>query len=319
MSAKYIFDTFGRKASYRPSQSAERDIIASYVNSAAREVYNQSDLPELMKEVTVSATPGGMLIMDRQVGEIRAMREEDSRLPWTLRDAYSKYKIGELNAGLWFSWRVVGKRPLLVESMATGLVAAVTPVIDATVTVNILGVTATASRIGEDLPLTALTNASSRSYTDILAIRKSGQTDYDITIRGADATTIAVIPNNQLSSEYLWVDVSSFPGGDTGGTISMEVLYKEAYQNLYDDSDSFAGDAYDDIVVDRAIALWCADNDRTEEAILRDRKATREMGRKIANDDRGQVSIAKFAPHPHDSLIPRAYGYRRRVPSRWYR
>lgn len=316
MSAEYIFRRVAQKIGQKVSDETERQIVADWVNEAVKAIYAESEIPELVKELSgdnaVQATPEGVLVLPRSVGKIRAMREAEGRWPWTLRDSYIKYKKGEQQQGLWFEWQKRGTEPLAVSSFAAGVPSAVVTTIDADLEVTITGTTADADTVSETVTMSALTVAFTKTFTKYIAITKNKATASNVTIK-IGANIIAVIPNNMLESAYQHVDVSKYPSADSTGYIRMEVLYKELCPYLYNDGDVFADNKYDDVIIARAVGLWCEDNDRVEEAILRDRKASRELARVNDDEQRGQVRTAKFEPHPHDGLIPRTVAYRNRT------
>lgn len=317
MSVEYLFRNFGQKCGLRPSEDTERVIIADYVNQAARMLYKEAEIPELIKETTATGTADSILVLPSTVGHIRAMRENVGRWVWTLRDAFNKYKFGEQNAGLWFSWLVKGHYPMLISNYAIsgGDLAINTTAEDAALDVTIVGSTVNQSRyvLTQNFGSASIYLLHPNPFTSIYEIRKNKQTAYDVTITDSVLGNLAVIPNNQLQAKYYWVDVSKYPSQSSVGSVVMDVLYKEAYQYLYNDQDVFAGDNYDDAIIQRALGVWAEDNNRTDEALLRDRKASREMSRNIANEDRGELQLAKVVPNTHDTLIPRNYTFRNRA------
>lgn len=314
MAVESIFRKYGQKVGLKASDSVERQIIADVVNEAARALYNEAEIPHFVKELSgdnaVEATPDGVLILPSEVFLLRAMRETDTRLPWTLRDVFAKYQEGTLVMALWFSWVVIGHRPLAI-SMSAYAASTITVQIgtaDATVMVTITGSTATAEQTSETLTMDAVSKTTTKSFTKIFSITKNITNSENLTIK-AGVNTIATLKNNLLETSYLHVDVSKYPSSTI--PLNMDVLYKEALPYLFNDNDIFADGTYDDVLLNRAIGQWAEDNDKLEEAILRDRKASRELARRMSNEDRGKVQLAKFVAHSHDNLVYRHPFYRR--------
>lgn len=315
MSVEYLFRRFGQKTGLRALEDNERQQIADYVNEAAKAIYEQSEIPELLKELTVTTTAEQILVLPVTVGDVRAMRESTGLWPWTMRDAYSKYQYGVQHAGLWFSWMVKGHRALAITNYAIsgGDLTIDAQGIDANLAVTITGSTATQTKKILTVNPANVSLVHPNPFTSIDSITKNMQTTYDVLVTDSILGQIAKIPNNQKEARYLWVDVSKYPSASSIGSLNMDVLYKEAYQYLYNDADIFADNNYDDVILERALSNWCEDNNQPENAILHDRKSERELGRKMDNSTRGEVEMAKFVPNDYDTLIPRAYTFRNRA------
>lgn len=312
MSAETIFRVVGKKTGQNPSDATERLMIADLVNAAARALYDEVEIPFFVKEATFTATPDAVLVLPTYVGHIRAMRQTDTRVPYTLRDLFSRYQHGTLTQALWFSWTVLGHRALNVSSLPAGALTLTIAIAEPSISVTVVGPTATAARAVQTLVMDATSKSVTTAFTRIDEIFKSAQSTGNINLVSGGTTTIATIPNHHLKSEYLHVDVSQYPSNTVSG-LSMDVLYKETLPYMYADDDEFADGTWDDVLINKCIGLWCEDNALPEEAILRDRKATREAARKLQNINRGIVQVAKFSPHPHDTLVDRSVMYRRNL------
>ena len=116
---------------------------------------------------------------------------------------------------------------------------------------------------------------------------------------------VAVIPNNEKESQYLIVDVSEFPWESTAeqnDAHTLEVVYKKKLPYLSKDSDEFPADGYDNIIVNKVMQLYMEEQGKIEEAMLYDKKASRSMGRRNSDLQRGQRQKVRFDKHPHDKL-----------------
>ena len=116
---------------------------------------------------------------------------------------------------------------------------------------------------------------------------------------------VALIPNNEKESQYLIVDVSEFPlesDAAQNDQNTLEVLYKEKLPYLSKDSDEFPADGYDNIIVNKVMQLFMEEQGKIEEAMLYDKKASRSLGRRNADLERGQIQRVRFDKHPHDKL-----------------
>jgi len=50
MSVEYILDRFGKKVGMLPSDTNQRALLLNYLNEAAQELYEQSDMPGSLEE-----------------------------------------------------------------------------------------------------------------------------------------------------------------------------------------------------------------------------------------------------------------------------
>jgi hypothetical protein len=314
MAVDYIFRKVGQKIGLVPARADDRIIIADYVNQAALEIYEEMlDIPDLLKEVSVEVSSEETVALPNDVAYIRAIRESNSDYrvyQWSLRDTYQKYQDGVQDQTLWTSFNEVGYKPV-TQAIESGVVTLTIPTLDGTI-VTLVGATSGASRHVEQLTMDGITKVSTASFTRLDEIFKDGTNNYDITVKDSGNNTVAVIPNHQIESKYLIVDVSKYPYVNSEA-VSMDILYKIKLPNLQADTDTFPAWGYDDTIVDKAVQIWAEDNNDPEKAILSDKRLTRALRRKEANRAKGMAHSAQFTFN-----IPDVNG-RHKEPANWRR
>ena len=132
----------------------------------------------------------------------------------------------------------------------------------------------------------------------------------------ADQTKIyAEMDSRQTESKYLIVDVSEFPWDENSAQDdehTLQVLYKKRLSYLTKDSDPFPLTGYENIVMHKAMQLFLEEQGKIQEALVFDNKVNRDLGRKIADMERGQQRKMQFGRHPHDNLtLGRRFHYHR--------
>ena len=304
MSVEYILDRVGKKLGINPSDNHQRAIMLDYLNEAAQELYEESDMVGSLVEDSFYVQGNKTIALPSNVSSIRAIREKESKYPWNIANLTERYSRNNLEQDD-RTWRIKGYEPFKVTpSSFSGMKAVVTAAMS-TITVTVIGSAAGISRAFEDVALSSTSNTFSTTFTSIESIIKSDVCTYDISIKESDDTVVAVIPNNEKESRYLIVDVSEYPwesNATADDEHTLEVLYKEKLPYLSKDSDEFPADGYDNILVNKVMQLFMEEQGKIEEAMLYDKKASRSMGRRNADLERGQTQKVKFDKHPHDKL-----------------
>ena len=304
MSVEYILDRAGKKLGINPGDNHQRSIMLDYLNEAAQELYEESDMVGSLVEDSFYVQGNKTIALPSNVSSIRAIREKESKYPWKLSNLTERYAYNNLEQDD-RTWRIKGYEPFKVTPTSFSGMKAVVTAAMSTITITVVGSAAGISRAFEEVTLSSTSNAFSPTFTSIESIIKSDVCTYDISIKESDDTVVALIPNNEKESQYLIVDVSEFPlesDAAQNDQNTLEVLYKEKLPYLSKDSDEFPADGYDNIIVNKVMQLFMEEQGKIEEAMLYDKKASRSLGRRNADLERGQIQRVRFDKHPHDKL-----------------
>lgn len=270
------------------------------INEAADEIYSMKDLPVTLQEVYVRATNDQRISLPPFVGEIRAIRSVEYDNQWTLHDLRPRYNSLDW-PNKWNKARIIGEFPTKdeEENIAPGTINY--PVVDATLTVTIVGETANSNRGIDSIIQTGVSTVWIKTFTAIRAIRKNKITDYNVVINNADGEEIAVIYADQLESRYLVLDISMYPNIQTcdDGIIVFEVLFKPRLNRMENDEDSFPVSGYDDIIALRTKQLLLEDQEGKEaQAILKYEKSKVRLKEKTEDKVGTTEHMLQFAPNP---------------------
>ena len=331
MSVEYILDRFGKKIGMSPSDTSQRGLLLDYLNEAAQELYEQSDMPGCLEEAEFYVQGNKTVAMPSDVYAIRGIREKAGiNNEWETEALTARYRENswETNHN---KFRIKGYSPLKI-SLPTSITEAAnstnklivktfgitttsddfevvvkTPYSEAFL-VSVTGLSAVTSAISS--ATNTLAPANNVAITDIISFSRTLEPtatsglvqllDY------ADNTIVyAEILSNSMESRYLIIDVSEFPFSSTAGqddSHTLQVLYKKTLPRLQNDTDEFPAIGYDNILVSKCMELFLEEQGKVEEAILHDRKATRSLSRRQADLERSQEQKVVFKRHNHDKL-----------------
>jgi len=304
MSVEYILDRVGKKLGINPNDNHQRSIMLGYLNEGAQELYEESDMVGSLVEDSFYVQGDKTIALPSNVSSIRAVREKESKLPWNLSNLTERYSYNNVVQND-RTWRIKGYEPFKVTPSSFASMKATATQAMTDISLTVIGTRSDASRFVETVDMDATSNTFSTTFTSIESIIKSDVCTYDISIKESDDTVVAIIPNNEKESQYLIVDVSEFPWEDTSpqdDAHTLEVVYKKKLPYLSRDSDEFPADGYDNIIVNKVMQLYMEEQGKIEEAMLYDKKASRSMGRRNSDLQRGQTQKVKFDKHPHDKL-----------------
>jgi hypothetical protein len=91
MSVKYILQQFGNKVGLNPAQANQRATMLRFVNEAARELYDQSDMVGSQMEQLFKINGDQTISFPTYVGELRAVRPWDTETPWHINQMRPRY------------------------------------------------------------------------------------------------------------------------------------------------------------------------------------------------------------------------------------
>jgi len=321
MSVKYILQQFGNKVGMNPAQPNQRATMLRFVNEAAMELYDEADMTGVLMEQLFKINGDQTIAFPTYVGQLRAVRPWDVETPWHINQMRPRYN--QINwPDKWRNYRIKNKHPLSCSVRNQSIIKfTVTAVESPAVVITIAGPTDFADRAFETITMDALEKQTVNAYNDIDLLEKDRVNNYNISVTDVDGLELAILGNNRLKSEYLHIDVSTFPylNNPGGGAAAhwMETLYKKALPYLSLDSDEFPAPNYDNVIVNKAIQLYYELQEKPDLAALYDGKATRTMGRKMSDENAATEDCVSIVTNPHDTLIqpirPQRPGYWPRI------
>lgn len=93
MSVEYILDRFGKKVGMLPSDSNQRSLLLDYLNEAAQELYEQSDMPGCLEEAEFYVQGDKTIAMPADVYAIRGIREKSGNNEmWDAEPMTARYR-----------------------------------------------------------------------------------------------------------------------------------------------------------------------------------------------------------------------------------
>jgi len=330
MSVEYILDRFGKKVGMLPSDTSQRALLLDYLNEAAQELYEQSDMPGSLEEAEFYVQGDKTVAMPADVYAVRSIREKaGSNAMWDAEPLTARYRENNWDTNH-SKFRVKGYSPLKVS-----LPTAITGAANSTnkLIVRTYGITTTdddyevviktpyseaflvsvaGPAVASATSSTNVTLAPSNAVviTDIISFARTLKPTATVgvvqLIDYADNSIVyAEIPSNSMESRYLIVDVSEFPfssSAEEDDSHTLQILYKKALPRLQNDTDEFPAPGYDNILVSKCMELFLEEQGKIEEAILHDKKASRSLARRQADLERGQEQKIVFKRHNHDKL-----------------
>ena len=330
MSVEYILDRFGKKVGMLPSDTSQRALLLDYLNEAAQELYEQSDMPGSLEEAEFYVQGDKTVAMPADVYAVRSIREKaGSNAMWDAEPLTARYRENNWDTN-YGKFRVKGYSPLKVS-----LPTAITGAANSTnrLIVRTYGITTTdddyevviktpyseaflvsvaGPAVASATSSTNVTLAPSNAVviTDIISFARTFKPTATVGVVQLidyvdNSIVYAEIPSNSMESRYLIVDVSEFPFSSSAAeddSHTLQILYKKALPRLQNDTDEFPAPGYDNILVSKCMELFLEEQGKIEEAILHDKKASRSLARRQADLERGQEQKVVFKRHNHDKL-----------------
>jgi len=306
MGLKYILNQVGNKIGLNPSDTDQRATLLRFVNEAAWELYQQSDMPGSLMEMVIKVNGDQTIALPRFVGDLRAVREYNSQIPWHINQMRPRYNYANWS-DMWRNWRIKGKQALQRSVRNQSLVTAVVDVVEVpNLLVTISGPTASAAMTNEVLQMDALSKTTVNNFLDISSVTKNRYNAVNVSIQDVDGLELTVVNNNELEAAYLIIDVSTFPWLNQSMSLQdhyLEVLFKRALVQLSDDGDEFPASGCDNIIVNKAMQLWAEEQGKGELALGYDSKATRSLARITEEQNRATEDTVALIPNGHDELL----------------
>jgi len=306
MGLKYILAQVGNKIGLNPADADNRATLLRFINEAAWELYQQSDMPNSMIEQLFKVNGDQTISLPSYVGELRAVREYNSQIPWHINQMRPRYNYANWS-DMWRNWRIKGKSPLQRSVRNQSLVTAVVTIVETPpIVVTISGPTENAANLNEVLTMDALSKTTVANFLDITAVTKDRYNNCNVSIQDVDGMELTVLPNDEREASYLIIDVSTFPWLNQSMSLQdhyVEVLYKKALRVLQEDGDEFPAAGCDNIVVNKTMQLYAEEQGKGEMAMAYDQKATRSLARINEEQNRATEDMVAFVPNGHDELL----------------
>jgi len=308
MPVSYILRQAGNKMGLDPSNNDQREVLLRFLNEAAYEVYTQADVAGTLMEQVFQVNGDQTISLPSYVGQLRAIRELNSYIPWHVNQMRPRYNIANWK-DMWRNWRIKGQQALKQAITNEAPVIIHVPAVESpNIVVTIKGTTATADSITETLTISAEHVTTQFSYIDIQLLVKDRINNYNVSVLDADGREVSTIPNNMLEASYLIIDVStlpwlSYPSGNSDHYV--EILYKKALPWFYNDGDEFPAKGYDNIIVNKIMQLWAEEKGELDKAMAYDAKATRSMARRHEEENRATEDRVALVTNEHDELLTR--------------
>lgn len=290
--------------------SADREKLLRLLNEAAYEIYIQADLPGSLEEVVLQVAGDRTLALPSYVGELRAVREFDTRKPWHINQTRQLYN--PLNwSQAWRNFRIKGRSPLVSNVLNYSFVTAtITATEDFDVVVNIAGSTTDAQRVVDVLTIAkgTLTATGTKQFINIGGITKSVLTATNVTITDIEGNVLSEISNDSLKANYLIVDVSEMPLSTNPPSTRdnvVEVLYKKKLIELSLDTDEFPVIDCDTIISNKIIQIYYQSAGDVKKAEAYDALVNRSLARKVDDVNKSTEDIVGMYQHPHDAIFGR--------------
>lgn len=308
MSVQNILALTSVKMGLNPSDAGQRNVLLRFLNEAAYELYMQSDMAGSLMEQVFKINGDQTIALPNYVGELRAVREYNSMIPWSINQLRPRYNQSNWT-DFWRNFRLKNRAPLMASITNESLINITVPSVESTpITVSISGRTAIANQITETVTVNATSVSTTNQFLDVVAVSKSQITNYDVTLADVDNKLLTIIPNNELQAWYQIVDVSTMPWlTSSSSTLDhyVEILYKKALPYLSDDGDEFPAQGYDPIVSNKMMQIWATEEGKADVALAYDQLTSRSLARKHEEANRATQDKISLVVNTHDTLNPR--------------
>lgn len=295
-----ILTPFCNETGYDPVKN--RSAALTYINRGAKEVYDGLEADRGLSEVVLSVPRNMQLTIPHYIGEIRGIREYKYSSTIPLQSMGVPQYSSDTWQFMWRNWRQKPPTPIHTSLSNSGLLGLYINTPDNSV-ISIAMQTATGSRIAENIVMSAPAVQSVNSPLKILSISSPTQGRiYDVVIKDVNNNEIATLHNDQQKTRYLVIDVSEFQWGSAytndGETTLAEVLFKPAFTKLYNDTDEFISEGYDDAIHYKSLEFWYYGQEgKEQDALLFNKKATQATDLATRSQENGEMKTLQFQPN----------------------
>lgn len=308
MGLKYILQQVGYKMGLNPSDDSQRAVMLRFVNEAATELYQMSDMAGCLEEQCFKINADQTIALPDYVGQVRAMREQYSNIALSLSQMRPRYN--QFNwPDEWRNWRVKGLQTLQTSLQNQSVVVlTVKAVENPPIEVSISGPAEGSSNIFETVVMDDVTKSSVNQYNDIKTFTKSAVSTYDVIMSDVDGNQISYLPADRLKAQFQIMDISGspwFPASVNPLLGWVEVLYKKALPWFQNDTDEFPAVGYDNVIVNKVLQLWFEESGNAAAAIGYYNKAQQSLAQIHEDANRGTDDVVSMVENPHDRIMPR--------------
>lgn len=258
-----ILSNLAAELGTRISEPTEKAWLIAQINAASKDFYAAYDFHGCEREQIVNIDPNQQQIsLPYYVQKVIAVRDYNTRYPFTQEDMRPRYLrntwLRPFMGFPYYRWRIKSQNSATqCDITNAGIITVSIPSANSTLfSVIITGGTANATREQEVLtfPIGTTSVTSSKMFQTIDSIRKTSPTELDVTISDMDSNVLAVIPNTELFTQYMLVQLLDRLEYRSE-VLSAEVLFKQRFNALVNDYDGFpCGDSYDQAFFFKSLA-----------------------------------------------------------------
>lgn len=305
MSLGFILSQVGFKTGQNPADAGQRTVLLRFVNEAAIELYQTSDMAGCLEEQYFKVNADQTISLPEYVGQVRAMRNSYSHEALKLSQMRPRYNQFNWVDG-WRNWRVKGLQTLQTSLKNQAQVTlSVAQVENPPVVVHVSGPTVGAARFTEEVVMDAVTKNTVNTFLDIASFTKTTINAYDVILADIDGNQISYIPNNRLKAQFQILDISTapwFPPNVNPLLGWVEVLYKKALPWFSNDEDEFPAIGYDNVIVNKCLQLWFEEQGNAQLSIGYYQKANQSLAQIHEDANRGTDDMVAMCANGHDEM-----------------
>jgi len=308
MALNYILNQVGLKTGQNPQDPSQRAVLLRFVNEAAIELYQTSDMAGCLEEQYFKVNSNQTISLPEYVGQIRAMREAETLIAIKLSQMRPRF-----NQIPWpdeyRTWRILGLQTLQTSLQNQSLLTlSVAQVETPPITVNVSGPSSNSSLISETVVMDAVSKSTVNVFNDVTALTKTAVSQFDVILSDIDGNQISHIANNKLKASFQIVDISTapwFPAIASPLLGWVEVLYKKALPWFQNDNDEFPAVGYDNVLVNGCLQLWYEEQGNVQIAMSYYQKKIQSLAAIHEDANRGTDDVVSLVRNPHDDINPR--------------
>jgi hypothetical protein len=255
----------------------DRKLMVAQINLAAKEIYDTDDILGCEREQVFNiGTTDQQITLPSYVGEVMGARNYDTRSNIQQVDMRPRYARSGWKKPFqqwpYLQWRKKGNTPVcrnLVDEAAITVSLPDGVVAERDFTVSITGSNEQSSRVMDTVSFAVgdNTKTTTKFFSDIESIVKNKDIDYDLNVTDVGGNTVAQVPNTQLNSSYLLIQVLDRLETNNPAALA-EVLYKPRFRPMVLDTDVFtAGEAYDKCIFWKTMAFFYAKMEGKEDRV----------------------------------------------------
>jgi hypothetical protein len=301
-----------RTGSNKDASSNDFALLNRLINDAAEEVYRSDDLNGALKEelIAIPSVNSKMLAFPAYMFEIRAMRWYDSMTIIKLRTIHARFQNDNYGIKL-EDWRDIGYSPLQQQITNASTLKFTIPLAELSdIKISVVGKTPNSSRIEEIVTIAtgSLEVETVNDFEEVVSITKSRVTNYNITVEDAEENELALIPNNELQSRYKIVQIRDDKFSGQQENCGIEVLYKEKFVPMVNNSDTFLDGSYDEAIYWKFLEYWYSTHEgKAQEALMSMQKSAEIVEQVRNNANLNKDMQIQFGENRFYNMFGRSY------------